>query len=175
MTRRVRIADSLGAVLGSALLCALGCAKREVPAPAPAPAPAASVAVDRLLPGELAEGHDRAMGLAVPRDMRLMRVFDHSALARGRVAADLVSNYVRKRVDASAVEIGAARTVFPKAHVKGQPDGKVVRIEVVEDVDSTELLLRDLTPPEVPVGLSEEERWRKAGVVPGKPFDPNAL
>jgi hypothetical protein len=115
------------------------------------------------------------MGLAVPRDMRLLRVFDDSAVARGRIAADLVSNYVRKRVDASSVEIGAARTVFPRAHVKGQPDSKVVRIEVLMDLDSTEIMLRDLTPPEVPVGLSDEERWRKAGVVPGKPFDPNAL
>jgi hypothetical protein len=162
--------------LGSALLGPLGCAKRESPPPAPVPAPASSIAsADRLLPGELAEGHERAMGLAVPRDMRLLRVFDDSAVARGRIAADAVSNYVRKRVDASSVEIGAARTVFPKAHVKGQPDSKVVRIEVLADVDSTELMLRDLTPPEVPVGLSEEERWRKAGVVPGKPFDPNSL
>ena len=175
MTCRARAFESVGAVLGSALFCAVGCAKRETPAPLPAPAPTASVAADRLLPGELAEGRERAMGLAVPRDMRLLRVFDHSAVARGRVAADLVSNYVRKRVDVAAVEIGAARTVFPKAHVKGQPEGKVVRIEVVEDTDSTELLLRDLTPPEVPAGLSEEERWRRAGVVPGKPFDPNAL
>ncbi len=59
--------------------------------------------------------------------------------------------------------------------MKGQPPERVVRIEVVEDFDSTELLLRDLTPPPVQPGLSEDERWRKAGVVPGKPFNPNAL
>ncbi len=115
------------------------------------------------------------MGLVVPRDMRLLRVFDDSAVARGRVGAEAVSNYVRKRVDAATAEIGAARTVFPKAHVKGQPPEKTVRIEVVQDVDSTELLLRDMTPPPIPPGLSEDERWRKAGVVPGKPLDPNAL
>jgi hypothetical protein len=158
------------------LLGALGCGRRESAAPVPAPSPSSSVrAADRLLPGELAEGPDRPMGLAIPRDMHLLRVFDDSAIARGRVAAEAVANYVRKRVDAQAVEIGTGRTVFPKAHVKGQPERKLVRIDVTAGADSTELLLHDITPPEVPVGLSEEERWRKAGVVPGKPFDPSAL
>jgi hypothetical protein len=165
-----------GAFVGSALLCALGCAKKEPPPPSLPPTPAASVtSADRLLPGELAEGHQKAMGLAVPRDMRLVRVFDDSAVARGRVSADALSNYVRKRVDAATAEIGAARTVFPKAHVKGQPDEKLVRIEVVQDMDSTELWLRDVTVPPVIPGLSDEERWKRAGVIRGKPFDPNAF
>jgi hypothetical protein len=164
------------ALVGSALLVALGCGKKEAPKSTLPPTPSATaLSADRLLPGELAEGHEKAMGLAVPRDMRLLRVFDDSAVARGRVAADAVSNYVRRRVDTSTAEIGAARTVFPKAHVKGQPAEKLVRIEVVQDVDSTELLLRDVTPHAAEPGLSEDDRWRKAGVVPGKPFDPNAL
>jgi hypothetical protein len=164
------------ALAGSALLIALGCGKKEPPKPTLPPTPSASApSADRLLPGELAEGRERAMGLAVPRDMTLLRVFDDSAVARGRVAADAVSNYVRSRVDSTTAEIGAARTVFPRAHVKGQPPDKVVRIEVVRNIDSTELLLRDLTPHPVEPGLSEDQRWRKAGVVPGKPFDPNAL
>jgi hypothetical protein len=140
------------------------------------PTPSATLAsADRLLPGELAEGGEKAMGLALPRDMHLLRVFDDSALARGRVAADALSNYVRGRIDATTAEIGAARTVFPRAHVKGQPADKVVRIEILQDLGATELLLRDMTPHPVEPGLTEDERWRKAGVVPGKPFDPNAL
>jgi len=164
------------ALVGSAAICAAACAKRATPAPTPAPPPAESAtSADRLLPGELAEGSERAMGLALPRDMKLVRRFDDSAVIRGRAAADAVANYVRKRVDATSAEIGAARTVFPRAHVKGQPENKIVRIEVVQAVDGAELWLQDLTRPEMPVGLSEDERWRKAGVVPGKPFDPNAL
>jgi hypothetical protein len=163
-------------IVGALLVLSLGCSKKEPPPPSLPPTPSATAtAADRLLPGELAEGRERALGLVVPRDMKLLRVFDDSAVARGRVGADAVSNYVRKRVDAATAEIGAARTVFPKAHVKGQPPERVVRIEVVEDFGSTELLLRDLTPPPIQPGLSEDERWRKAGVVPGKPFDPNAL
>ena len=153
----------------------ISCRKEKAPPPSPAPAAVASTSLDRLLPGELAEGTERALGLAVPRDMRFERVFDDSAVARGRVGAEALANYVRKRVDAATVEIGAARTLFPRAHVKGQPNDKTVRIEVIRDVDSTVLYLRDTTPPVIPPGLTEEERWRKQGVVPGKPFDPKAL
>jgi hypothetical protein len=149
--------------------------KEHAPSPTPVPAPVASTALDRLLPGELAEGTDKAMGLAVPRDMHFERIFDDSALARGRVGADALANYVRTRVDAATVEIGAARTLFPKAHVKGQPPEKTVRIEVIREVDSTVLYLRDTTPPVIPPGLTEDERWRKEGVIPGKPFNPKAL
>jgi hypothetical protein len=156
-------------------LAGSSCRKEKAPPSAPPPAPAASAALDRLLPGELAEGTERALGLAVPRDMHFERVFDDSALARGRVGAEALANYVRSRVDAATVEIGAARTLFPKAHVKGQPSDKTVRIEVIREVDSTVLYLRDTTPPVIPPGLTEEQRWRKEGVVPGKPFDPKAL
>jgi hypothetical protein len=151
------------------------CERKESPSTLPPTPSASEKAADRLLPGELAEGRERMMGLAVPRDMRVVRVFDDSAVASGRVDLESVSNYVRKRVDAASAEIGAARTLFPRAHVKGQPDEKVVRIEIVRQIGSTELLFYDITPPVHLPGLSDEERWRKAGVIPGKPIDPNAL
>jgi hypothetical protein len=163
------------AQLATVALLFAACRKEQTPSPAPVPAPVASTALDRLLPGELAEGTHRAMGLLMPRDLTFERVFDDSALARGRVGPEALANYVRQRVDAATVEIGAARTLFPKAHVKGQPEGKSVRIEVIREVDGAVLYLRDTTPPVIPPGLSEEERWRKEGVVPGKPFDPKAL
>jgi hypothetical protein len=35
------------------------------------------------------------------------------------------------------------------------------------------MTIRDVTPPPVEPGLSEEERWKKAGFAPdGKPIDP---
>jgi hypothetical protein len=175
----LRTSGALGrkrTALAIGVACALvGCSRKEPPPP-PAPrAAVSSTAFDRLLPGELAEGNERALGLAVPRDMHLERVFDDSAVARGRVGAEALANYVRKRVDAKTVEIGAARTLFPKAHVKGQPDEKTVRIEVARDHDATVLFLFDTTPPTIPPGLTEDERWRKAGVIRGKPFDPQAF
>src|SRR6185436_19053370 len=86
-----------------------GCGKKESPSTLP-PTPSARISsADRLLPGELAEGRERMMGLPVPRDMRLLRVFDDSAVASGHVDPESVSNYVRNRVDAASAEIGAAR------------------------------------------------------------------
>jgi len=163
--------------MGAIVVVALsGCAQKAPPVPAPAASASVSpTTVDRLLPGELSEGHGRALGLAVPLEMHLERVFDDSAVARGHVDLEPLANYVRRRVDAATVEIGAARTLFPKAHVRGQPEGKVVRIEVVRENGFAVLIVRDITPPVIAPGLSDEERWRKAGVVPGKPFDPKAL
>jgi len=172
LERRRRSRRAKAAVIAALALCS--CAQKSN-APLPVPAPSASAAADRLLPGELAEGRQRALGLAMPAEMRLERVFNDSAFARGKVDPEPLANYVRRRVDAATVEIGAARTVFPKVHVKGEPADKLVRIEVVREHDSTMLILHDITPPAIAPGLSEDERWRKAGVVPGKPFDPQAL
>ena len=164
-------------VVGAIIVLGLsGCGQKATPAPAPAASTSASpTAIDRLLPGELSEGPRRALGLALPREMQLDRVFDDSAVARGRVDVEPLANYVRRRVDAATVEIGAARTLFPKAHVRGQPEEKMVRIEVVRENGFSLLIMRDITPPPVAPGLSDEERWRKAGIVPGKPFDPKGL
>ena len=165
--------SAASAVIAFALVA---CRKEKAPEQAAPVAPAvATTALDQLLPGELADGNERALGFAVPRDMHFERVFDDSALARGRVAPEALANYVRKRVDAPSVEIGAARTLFARAHVKGQPGDKTVRIEVIRDAESTLLFLRDTTPPTIAPGLTDDERWRKEGVVPGKPFDPKAL
>lgn len=172
LERRGRFRRAPTAVIAAVVVCS--CAQKSS-APPPAPAPSASAAADRLLPGELAEGRQRALGFAVPVGMRLERVFNDSAVARGQVDLEPLANYVRRRVDAASVEIGAARTLFPRAHVKGEPAEKLVRIEVVREDKSTLLILHDITPPVIAPGLSDDERWRKAGVVPGKPFDPQAL
>jgi hypothetical protein len=82
---------------------------------------------------------------------------------------------VKKRVDTTSFELGEARIVFAPTHPTGSKVGKLVRIEIAKELDATVLLLSDVTPPAVPTGLSEEERWRKAGIQLGKPLNPNAL
>lgn len=131
--------------------------------------------LDRLLPGELAEGKEQAFGLLLPREMRLERVFDDSAIARGKVGPEALAEYVKKRVETTTVEFGQGRIVFAHTHPAAAKPGKLVRIEIAKELDATVLLVSDVTPPPVPAGLSDEERWRKAGVQPGKPFNPNAL
>jgi hypothetical protein len=158
----------------------VGCrSKTEASRGAP-PAPAKSAKpVDRLAPGELAPGTGQVFGLVVPRGMKVKGAFTEVAYLEGAVEPEALSNYVRERVDIERVEIGAARTLFPNARIRGGAPDKVYEIEVVwGGAHATRLVVRDVTPRGVnaPPNLSDAERWRQAGRTPdGKPLDMNQL
>lgn len=170
----------LCALCGSAALL-LGNACKHSSAPkVEKPAPSASVArpVDHLAPGELPPGRDALFGLVIPRGMTVQGQFKDSALAFGALDSEAVANYVRDRVNVSHVEIGAARTIFPAAHIKDGPDGRIFRIEVIGEGGGTRLMVEDVTPPPPAPreNISDEERWRRAGFTrDGKPTNMNAL
>ena len=133
--------------------------------------------VDRLAPGELRPGKAEAFGLVLPRKLRVQARHARAVHASGRVSPEAVANYIRQRVTVAHVELGAARTVFPNATINGGPAGKVFRIEVMAARGGgTNLVIRDVTPPPATEGLSEEERWRRAGLTPdGKVIDMKSL
>jgi hypothetical protein len=145
-----------------------GTARPAASAPSPIP-------VDRALPGELAEGTEKAFGLPLPRRMTVGARFADVVSADGVVPPDQVANYVRQRVIADKVETGPAKTVFSKATVKSQP-GLVVAIEVTSRGGTTELTVRNITPPPIKPGVSPDDRWRELGYRPdGTPADPTHL
>ncbi len=160
-------------------LLAAGChAKRPVQGSVPSATAAASARppVDHLEPGELAEGKVKVFGFPVPRGMRLDRRFPGAAHISGSATPESVANYVRKRVLVSRVEIGAARTVFPAARIKGGDPNKIYRIEVIASPGATKLVIRDITKPPMTQGLTEAQRWKRAGLTPdGKPLDPKHM
>jgi hypothetical protein len=85
---------------------------------------------------------------------------------------------VRKRVDVRHVELAASRTVFSNARIVGAPPENLYRIEVIPRGRRTKLAVHLLNPPEPPAvkGLSEAERWRRAGLTPdGKQLNPQEL
>lgn len=150
-------------------LLALGCdGDGEVVGPGSAP-PGASAKkpIDRLAPGELAPGRTEAFGLLLPKDLTVDARFHDQVHASGPVTPEALANYVRTRVEVAHVEIGAARTVFPRARIKGGAATKLYRVEVVPSGPRTRLVIRDITPPPTVQGISEEERWRRAGMTPG--------
>jgi hypothetical protein len=79
-------------------------------------------------------------------------------------------------VDAKRVELGVVGTVFAPVHVAGGDPTRIYRIEVNSAGNSTEIVMRDVTPlpekapdPTVP----DSEKWRRAGYKPnGMPLDP---
>lgn len=108
----------------------------------------------------------KVFGFVAPAQLRLERRYPDAAHFVGQARPEAVANYVRERVAVERVEMGAARTVFPRVAIKGGPAGHVFRIEVVNDTPNTRLVIRDITPPPTAPGLSEEERWKKAGFGP---------
>jgi hypothetical protein len=156
---------------------ALGC--RRHPVPDSVPAAKSATPVDRLAPGELPPGEQALYGLVLPTGMKIQGRMADTGLAWGQLPAEEVANYVRSRVEVQRVEIGAARTVFPAARIKGGDARHVFQIEVVREDVGTRLIVRDITPkPQVPPvpGLSDAERWRRAGFSPdGKPLNMKAL
>jgi len=166
--------------LAFALAAAPGCrAKQEVVAggqPSASAAASARPPVDHLEPGELTPGKAVVFGMRVPRSMSVDRRYPDAAHISGSVTPESVANYVRKRVAVSRVEIGAARTVFPAVKIKGGDPQKTYRIEVIASPGRTKLVIRDTTKPPMTRGLSEAERWKRAGLTPeGKPLDPKHL
>lgn len=153
----------------SILATAIGC-RREAeietaPAAFPSVAPA-STAADQLRPGELAEGKERVYGLVLPRDFRVVRRFGDSTVARGAPPAEQVANYVRERIEAETVEIGPMRTVFVNARLNDEDPERLLRIEVAQQPSASEIVVKDVTPVPIDPELTEEERWRKAGLSP---------
>ncbi len=160
-----------------ALFATLACTschrKSSAPVEAGSAAPANSVArpVDHLASDELAAGTADVWGFVVPRDMRIEHVFPEIAYVVGPVQPDALANYVRERVTVSHVEIGAGRTIFPNAHIKGGSD-HYYELDVIPEPGGTRLQIQDLTPVKVTPGLSDEERWKQAGLTPqGRPLD----
>ena len=160
-------------------VAALGCGKRREPAPRPGPSAAASpsapLPADHALPGELAEGTEAAFGLLLPRRMSVTARFRDAVVARGDLTPEIVTSYVKQRVQAARIETGPARTVFLKATARADP-GRVMRIDVVTRSGATELFIRDETVEPPKDGLTPEQRWQKLGLSPdGKPLDPTHL
>lgn len=158
-----------------AVLGVTGC--REAPvttrmvASAAPSASAAPVPVDHLLPGELAEGKESAYGLPFPRGFVVDQRFEDAVHVSGSGSPEHVTAFVRRRLTVSTVEIGPARTIFASARTK---TGVPVTVEITERENRVEVVVRDLTPPPIAPGLSEEERWRRTGLRPnGQPLDPN--
>jgi hypothetical protein len=163
-------------ILSSLLVAAtlLGCQKRQDPGASTLAAPAVSsvaqIPADHLLPGELGEGKESAFGLVLPRGFVVERRFEDAIHAAGSSTVEHVAAYVRRRVVTSTVEVGPARTIFASA----QTATKIpVTVEITERDGRVELVVRNLTPPSIPQGLSDEERWKRAGLRPdGSPIDP---
>ncbi|MBX3192664.1 MAG: hypothetical protein KF819_37110 [Labilithrix sp.] len=134
---------------------------------------------DRLSPNEQVEGKERAFGLPLPRQARVEARFEKSVLVRSLLTPEELANFVRARVKEGTVTPGATSTVLEMV-VPREDANKKLTIEVrplrLGDGTKSEMVVRDTTPPPFEPNLSNEERWKKAGLAPnGQLLDPKHL
>lgn len=150
-------------------LAAAGCGKEEEPKVL-LPMALRPTPVDSTLPGEMAEGVEVAFGFPLPRDVKVIARMAKVWTAESGMGLEPVANYVRARVETEKVETGPSQTVFVDAVPRGDST-KTVKITVARKGGKTLLIVRDKTRKPAEKGLTEEERWRQAGIGPdGKPI-----
>lgn len=157
----------------------MGCrAKEETPQDAKPAAPSA-LPIDRLAPGELPEGKEKALGLVLPEGLRIARAFEGVVFATSTtLKPEAISNYFRARVTDGNILVGAEATNFVGVKAKSEL-ARSLAIEIKPGqpgVATCEVLLRDVTPPPLEPNLTEDERRKKAGLTPdGKLLDPQHM
>lgn len=152
---------------------ATSCSKPSAPAPEAGPPEPVASRADRLDPLEVPEGDHKAFSLAIPRGMKVIYDGPDEVQAVGALPPERLANYVRKRVIVDGVELGAARTVFDRARIVGDPSGRPVRVEVITQESGTLLVVKNLSPPKADPNATPEERWKKFGRDPsGNLLDP---
>lgn len=121
--------------------------------------------VDRLAPGELAEGEQAAFGFKAPRELKLNATFPDSAHFSGQVEPLALATYVRERVSTMRMEVADTRTTFEHARILAGDPKRTYRFDILaHNAVETRLIVHDITPPPSVVGLSEAERWSRAGM-----------
>lgn len=169
---------TLSTAMLAPLVLAVGCKRTEEPKQEEqeqddAPRPKTP---DRLAPGTLLEGDKLVFGWRAPRDLKLVARFPDAAHFVGRVKLADLEDYVRERVVMRHVEVTPTHSIFPNVRIRGGDPKRVYRFEIAPKHDSIELVIRDVTPPPPTEGLSEDERWRRAGLTPdGQLLAPNEL
>lgn len=171
LTAGARIAGGL-LVLTVALVGGVACKDKAPPEEAPKPP-------DHLAPDEVAEGKERVFGLPLPRVARVETRFAKSVHVTSPLSPEALSNFVRQRVKEGAGAAGAASTTLENV-VPRDDAGKRVTVEIrarkTGDGTKSEMVVRDVTPNATEPGLSDEERWRRAGLRPdGTVLDPTKL
>jgi hypothetical protein len=172
----MRFFAQLGLALSLVALLCLGSGCRNVErstsmAQASASSPSAAAPLDRLAPGELAESSELAFGFPVPVGMSVERVFPDAIYLSGEVAVPGLLSYLRKHAQVSNAELDDSTVRFRSVRIPRNGLERQYGFDVVQQGRQVRLVIRDTTPAPLQPGLTEEERWKQAGLKPnGQPL-----
>lgn len=134
---------------------------------------------DHLAPSEVVEGKERAFGLPLPRTSRIAARFDKTVHVQTPLTHEELVNYVRARVKDGKVTPGTSGTQLFDVTPMGDPQKRLtidVRLYRGGDGNHSEMIVHDTTPTPVEPGLTDDQRWQKAGLTPsGQILDPKKL
>ena len=148
------------------LLLCIGCHRHVAASLNSGDASVPQQAVDRLLPGELAQSNLLVFGFPVPQGMVVQRRYADSVHMVGAVSPTALTAYVRAHAAVGPAELIGHRKVFRKARIRGGDPTRFYDIEIDDTGSSQHLVVSDVTPPPLEPGLTVEERWRRAGYNP---------
>ncbi len=121
---------------------------------------------DRLQPGEKLPGVETTFGIEVPRGMEVTARFPDVVQLRGRVPLPDLVKYYKQHVKVAAIELGNNQAVFPALYVNGDQTKRVYRIVITDQDGRRSIRMTDETKPPAVRGLTEAERWQRAGLQP---------
>ena len=134
---------------------------------------------DRLAPNEVVEGKEVAFGLPLPRAARVASRWERKVLVTSPLSPEELANFVRARVKDGKLTAGTGSTQLADVVPLHEPTRRLnieVRVSRSNDGARSEMMIQDATPIAAEPGLTDEERWRKAGFTKdGKVADPTRL
>lgn len=159
--------------LAACLALGTGCRRK------PPPDTTDAAPIDHLAPDEVVEGQEKAFGLPLPRASHVKARFAKSVHVVSPIEPEKIANFVRARVENGTVTVGSSGTHLENVTVRAEPTRRLtidIRAAHLTDAAKSELVIQDTTPPPFDPNLSEEERWKKAGLTPsGAVLDPKRL
>ncbi|MBS2011840.1 MAG: hypothetical protein JST00_03040 [Deltaproteobacteria bacterium] len=134
---------------------------------------------DHLAPNEVVEGKEKAFGLPLPRVSEVKARFATTVHVTSSLTAEQLVNFVRARSKGGKATPGATTTLLEGVTPRDD-EQKRLTIEIrparASDGTKSEMIVRDTTPPPLEPGLSDDERFKRAGLKPdGTLLDPKHL
>lgn len=174
MGTRHRLSATVCLVFAVGTLACTSCKRDEKPPPVE------TKPADHLVAGEGVEGKEKAFGLALPRVSRIAAHGDRTVDVYSALSPEELVNFVRPRVKDGQVTPGSSSTLFVDVIPLTAPQKRLsIDVHAFHGYDSSvrsEMIVRDATPLPTEPGLTDEQRWKKAGLTPdGRIADPAHL
>ncbi|MBL8611515.1 MAG: hypothetical protein JNL38_29490 [Myxococcales bacterium] len=177
--RRALQVAALAAVLASGCRGKVDDRSETSEAPS-APSPVTTLPQDAVGKGQLIEGKEEAYGVRLPYEWSISSKMQNGVVAVGPGKPEDVANYVRARVQAKTVNVGASSTRFVKVTVRSLPNRELA-IGVEPDPRGgarSRIVIEDVTPPPDPPPEKRDPaaRMESVGLTPnGRVLNPSRL